>query len=389
MDDYLFCCLTAQQKDILDRSGDRLDAKTIYQFQKNLVMGKKTVKCDICGRTYPRLQVAYNDEFFEPKNVSGLKQKTIKCKLAAEAFLEDHYYALYKKSVVRVDLDKDYNETITEEIPVFGGVYHATVSDDEKYMATISLNGTLSVIDLENKKVIAKLLKNRKAVETYEFIFDDNNKLLIFSDNTIFSWDYIKNIKATIWSASENERYICRNVIRGKKAVMFYCLTANEGKSFENRGTVIIASDNNVVSIVSIDGKDNLGKLVYSETLQKYSLCINDEIRIYNETFQEIEKYPYPYFVKYSDGGGCFPITKFGKSSSNPGKVVMSPDGKWILLDYFNEAVLLNQNTKEPVHYLYSYTGSPYNRMGFTNENRLWYTHGNSTYFLDIDDLSH
>ena len=383
----MFCCLTEEQKDILKKSGDHPDADTIYRFQKNLVMEKKTVKCTTCGRKYPRLQVMHDGEMFQPEDASSLKKKSVKCKLAADLFFDDHYYAFYKKSVVRIDLDENRIGTQTKDIYVPGGACQAVVSEDEKYMAVISLSGTLTAIDLENQEVIAKQLKNKKTVPNYKFDFDENNRLLVFSNDEIISWDVANNFKDIIWSAPKGDNYICVNVIhdRTKKTVMFYCLKKNEKGVFYDKGAVIIVKDCEVNNIIPIDGKTNNGKLSYSENLHRYSLCIDDEIRIYDDDFNVIEKYSYPYFVQYSDGGGLFPITRFGKNSSNPGRVHMSPDGKWILLDYFTEAILMNQETKEPVLYLYSYTGSPYSRMGFTDKNLLWYIHGNSTYILNMN----
>ena len=186
VNDFFFCCLTNEQKDMLKKERDSLDASMVYQFQKNLVMEKKYVRCKICGRKYPVLQVEHNGELFQPENAAGLKKKTMKCKMAADVLCDDHYYAFYKKSVVRIDLNEDYVGTQTKEITVPGGAYKSIVSDDEKYMAVISLSGTLSIIDLENEVIIAKQLKNKKAVETYMFDFDDFNRLLFFSNIKLF-----------------------------------------------------------------------------------------------------------------------------------------------------------------------------------------------------------
>ena len=117
--------------------------------------------------------------------------------------------------------------------------------------------------------------------------------------------------------------------------------------------------------------------------MNQYTFVCGGRIHVCDENFNTIEEIQYPHLTHISDGGGAFPITRL--SIDSPDRAILSPDGGWILLDYFNYIILMDHRDYTIKHCVYSYTGKVASHMGFLDSNRFWYTWGNSTCVQDID----
>ncbi len=193
----------------------------------------------------------------------------------------------------------------TDVIPIMGEVYHTIMSLDEKFMATETFNGTLGIVDVSTKQMIAK---KQKCKINGSFIFSGENKLLYFFEDAIRYWDFIENKDEVIWKVPEEWK-------------------------------------------LSGDDKKTI-----------YVVCNN---------------------VLYN-GGGYFPITML--DFNYPHRVFLSPDEKWILLDYFDEVILMKHENYEIKYCLFSYTGKTALHMGFVDSSHFWYTWGDTTYIQEIVD---
>ena len=85
-----------------------------------------------------------------------------------------------------------------------------------------------------------------------------------------------------------------------------------------------------------------------------------------------------------SAGGGMFGIKKLINSHSKPDTILLSPDGRWLLLGYISELILMNTDTNECLLCVCNYDASPIYKTGFIDENSIWYTQGHSTYIQKI-----
>ena len=103
---------------------------------------------------------------------------------------------------------------------------------------------------------------------------------------------------------------------------------------------------------------------------------------IYDGNFNITETFAYPQLRRISDGGGIFPITQ--QTSGYPHRIFLSPDGRWILLDYFTSVLLMKHEGYEIKFSLFSYTGKTAQYMGFVDNQHFWYTWGDTTYIQEI-----
>lgn len=383
-DKWLFCCLTDEQKNTLKENDCSINPRIIFDFQKNLKLEGKTIKCDICGKKYPISQVEYNGELIELENLKRPRQKPKKYGKVAEHICSDHYYGFYKKTFFKSFFDKDINAVQADEIAFKGEQKRSAISCDERFVSIVFHNGSISIIDIVEKRTVAKKTKSEYVNVNSLVEFDDNNNLLIFTNGRITSWDFLNNKEEIIWSAPEGVFHGGRNVVRNRKdnKIVFYCLKDDSERFAAIHSVVLVIGSKGVEKIVSIPGEDMFGELSYSEEQGVYSLCIDKEIRIYDKEFQLLDQYQYPSFNNYMNGGGLFPIMKAGDFDS-PHIVVVSPNGKWLLLKYLTKIILLKRDTKECVLCVDN-NRSPGEKAGFIDEKNIWYTQGRSTYIQEI-----
>lgn len=384
IDGNLFCCLSQEQQEEVKIDIENKKFKTVYHYQENFVKEKSGYRCSICGEFYPYLSIKYEDELIAPEDISKLKGKLKKYKKASTTFYNNHYYAQNKKTLLKFEMDVDQNMQQTDVIPIMGEVYHTTMSQDEKYIATESFKGTLGIVDMCTKHIIAK---KQKCKINGSFIFSKDNKLLYFFENTIRYWDFIENKEEIIWKIPEewklsenNEKPIyaaCNNVIYNgtKNTYLFQCMA-------RDITYVIVIKDKDLDEVVQLPNAPVLCKLVYVEELNQYTFVSENKALIYDENFNIIENFAYPDFMHISNGGGYFPITI--NESDYPHRIFLSPDGKWILLDYFTSVILMKRENYKIKYCLFSYTGRTAQHMGFVDSKHFWYTWGDTTYIQEI-----
>lgn len=364
--DFLFCCTPNNQQN----------------FQKE----KNGYRCIACGKFYPFLQIKHRDKLIDPKEFLKPNGKTLKYKKSAVAFFENHYYAQNKNTLVKFEIDDHCQAQQSDITPIMNGVYHIALSPDEKYAVTETFGGTLAVLDLCNKEIVAK--KSKHSVNG-AFIFTDNQKVLYFYDNSIRCWDFLQNTDTVVWNVpldwiineTDAVRYnvVCTNVIYNpnQQNYLFQCSVANS--------SYVVAIHNMQLSWQKQFNRIPIhSQLIYSDGINQYTLSKNNKVTIYDDELRPIKSIISPSLFSISDGGGIFPITKLEPLC--PDRVYISMDGKWILLNYFTSAILMRSSDLKIQFCLFSYTGKVVKKMGFIDNSHFWYTWGDTTYIQEIVD---
>lgn len=386
IDDNLFCCLTEEQQKEIEIDIGNKNFKTVYHYQENLIAEKTGYRCRICGKFYPYLRIKYKENVISPEDISKLKGKLKKYKKAAVIFGDNYYYAQNKKSLLKFEFNSNQDIQQTDEISIMGDVYHSIISQNEKYIATESFRGTVGIIDVSTKRIIAK---KQKCKINGSFIFSEGDKLLYYGDESIKCWDFIENKEEVIWEIptewkySQNHEYpiriVCNNVIYNctSNTYLFQCKA-------EDITYIIVIKDNKFENFVQLTKSPALCKLVYVKELNLYTLVSDEKVCIYDENFSIIEIFAHPQFIRLSNGGGFFPVTQH--EDNFPHRIFLSSNGKWILLDYFTSVILMKHEDYELKYCLYSYTGRTVQHMGFVDDKRFWYSWGDTTYIREIEE---
>lgn len=382
-DRFLYCCLSREQQEKLKEDLDRGENRTAYLMQQNLQKEKTHYRCQVCGKTYPFLEIDWGGERIDPKTVSKLPGKKIKYRKIAAVFRGDHYYALQKKSLLRFDLGPDGQMRQTDEIPVMGGVYQVAVSRDEGYLATETFSHTLAVIDLKTKQPVGK---KTKCNLNGRFTFSEDNCLMYFFQDAVRCWDFRNGREEILFTVPEEWKtgtnpvhVVCDTVIyRETDRACLFRLQA------WRRSWLVVVRDRRLEKVVPLPEVHWRGGLVYVPELDVYTLTDDGSVAILDGNGQILESRACPQLLTYSDGGGIFPIT--AHTHERPDQVFLSPDGRWMLLDYFSEVILVERETGRIRFCLYSYTGRVSQYMGFADNSHFWYTWGDSTYLQQIPE---
>lgn len=380
--DFVFCCLSEAQKRQIGMAMENITPKTVYYAQDNLVAEKSGYRCDKCGKLYPFLRLDYQNTLIDPKNYAKLAGKNYQYKKAAVAFLERHYYAQNKNTLLKFEVDSDQSVRQTDTIPIMADVYHTIFSQDETYIATETFRGTIEIIDARTKQSVAR---KQKTPINGSFVFTDEHKLLYFFDDAIRCWDFLEKTDVIILPIPEqwkihcgNAKVVCNNIFFNSKeqAYMF---------EFPGRKNTYVVSIKNMrlEREMLLPAVPALCKLVYSEKRNQYTHIDKDHVVIYDSNFDVVERFTPPHIIKIHDGGGKFPITRH--KVLHPLRTYLSPDGKWLLLNYFNYVILMRHEDKEIQFCLYSYTGKTAQSMGFIDNDRFWYTWGDTTYIQKME----
>lgn len=382
--DFVFCCLSQEQQEMVYTAAENHNPRAVYDAQRNLLREKHGYRCGICGSFYPYTELDYQDVRIDPQKYAKITGTLRKGKKAAVVFYGQHYYAQNKKSLLRFEADSDSFFQENDSIPIMGDVYHTIVSGDEKYIATETFGGTIAVLDANTKQYIAK---KRQTKINGKFIFTQDNKLLYYHKGSIYLWDFCGNAEQTVWSvptewkncedSQKQIHIVCANIIYNRKEQTYLFVCDAREKTY-----VVVLRDLQLKQVVELPGKPANSKLVFEENMNQYTLPTNNDVIIYDSDFCVLETLVPPHIVKIHDGGGMFPVTRH--VTKNPNRVFLSPDGKWLLLDYFASVILMRHEGLGMEYCLYSYTGKVAQHMGFVDNNHFWYTWGDTTYIQEI-----
>lgn len=380
MFDFVFCCLSPEQQEMVYTAVENHNPRAVYDAQQNLQREKHGYRCSICGKFYPYMELDYQNVRIDPKKYAKMAGKLRKGKKAAVVFGGQHYYAQNKKTLLRFEEDLDGSFRETNAIPIMGEVYHTILSYDEKYIATETFSGTLAVIDTTTKQCIGQ---KRHTKINGKFIFTHDGKIMYFHKGSIVLWDFCGNVEEAIWSVPKAWTYcedpqkeihvVCRNIVYNRReGAYFFALDAREA-------TYVISIKNmQSERMVQLPGAPAGSKMVFEEKLNRYTFPAKDHVIVYDSDFRVMEKIVPPHIVENHDGGGMFPVTRH--LTRNPNRVFLSPDGKWLLLDYFASVVLMRHEDLSIQFCLYSHTGKVAQHMGFVDCSHFWYTWGDTTF---------
>ena len=382
MKELLTCCRTSQELEAMEADLAKGDRRAAFRIQSNLVAEKTGFRCTTCGNFYPRLEVRYQGVPADLKAISKPLGKRMKYKKACDVFRGDHYYATNKKTLLRFAVDGQ--NSITDETPIPGNVQSVQVSPDGRYIATETFSGTVTVIDRETKQTI---FKRRNMDISGGLHFASNDVLVYFwKDRGIFSWELHQNRETQLW---EIPAYL-REMADKKDELPMVCgevLDTGAGRLVFRVGIgkyrfAVELQDLVPVMVVPLADNWALPMLVYIPELERFTFPAGDEVVVYDRDFRIVETFDYPVLTKRLDGGGIFAIEEF--IGSPPYRAILSPDGSWVLFDFFHQILLLDRAAGKLRFCVYSDTGGPSTGMGFVDNEHIWYNWGSSTYIMEI-----
>ena len=384
MSDYLFCCRSAGELETVRQEVEQGQYGEVYRLQSNLQKEKTGYRCGDCGKLYPFLSICHHGECLDPKTLSRPPGRRLKYKKASDVFRGDHYYATNKKSLLRFDIGADGNARQTDEIPIMGGVYQVDVSPDEHYIATETFGHTLAVIDGKTKETVAK---KRNCKLNGAFRFDGGNRLLYYMDGAIRCWDFLEDRERVLWQVPEGWAY--REGVEHSYAVT--CSTVlrpdRERLVFQIHGSVnraVVLKNLDVQGVYPLADSWVLSRLAHAPGLDQYTLADLERVYVYDSEFRLTDIFAYPVLRIYQDGGAMFPVTYFEKNLMR--HAYLSPDGNWVLLDFFQYIALMERQTGKLRYCVYSDNGGASCFMGFLDETHIWYNWGNSTYIMELPE---
>ena len=382
--DFVFCCLSQEQRDMVYAAAENNHFKAVYDAQQNLLREKHGYRCSVCGKFYPSIELDYQNARIDPGKYAKVTGSLRKGKKAAAIFRKRFYYALNKKSLIKFEADPNGMFQETDALPVMADVYHSILSEDGKYIATETFGGTIAVLDVVSKQCIAK---KRSVKINGQFIFTQDHKILFFHKEKIILWDFCRDAEQVVWSVptewknceepQKQIHIVCSNIIynRQEQTYLFVC-------DAREKVYVVALRDMQLKQVVELPGKPVLSELVFEENLNRYTLPTQDAVIVYDADFRVLEVVMPPKLVQNHDGGGMFPVTRHVTGS--PRRTFLSPDGKWLLLDYGVSVILMGHEDLEIRYCLYSDTGKMAQCMGFVDSDHFWYTWGNTTYIQEM-----
>lgn len=372
MSDYLFCCRSAGELEAVQQEVERGQFGGVYRLQSNLAREKTGYRCTICGKCYPFLTIHHQGEILDPKPLTRAIGKRLKYKKASYVFRGDHYYATCKKSLLRFDINGEGKALQTEEFPIMSGVYQVDVSPDGRYIATETFGGTVAVMDAAAKEIIAR---KRSTKLSGDFIFDQENRLLYYKDDSIRLWDFPVDRERVLWQAPEGNVH-CGAVLRLDRERILFQLYKGEQRF------AVILRNLAPEQVCPLAGSWVHAELSYVPELDQYTLPTRERVIVYDGQFRVVDTFPYPDLHTCQDGGGMFPVTAFADQVLKHAH--LSPDGKWVLLDYFNYILLMERGSGKLRYCVWSPNGGATRFMGFLDERHIWYNWGDSTYIMEI-----
>lgn len=374
--DFLSCCRSSRELEAAIAGG----SSEIRHIQSNLIREKTGFRCADCGAFYPFLEIHHCGEVIAPKSISKPLGKRLKYPKASEVFRGSHYYARNKKTLMRFDIDADGNGCQTEEYPIMGDVWYVAVSPDGRYIATETNGGTAVVLDAHSGENVAK---RRSFRSEGSFLFAGSGSLVYFRrDDGIFCWDFLQDRETVLWQVPQSWRagdglpVFCRTALQAGADRMVFQVSIG----IESYAVILDGTD--TVKTVRLPDSRGLSRLTHTPDPDRYLLPVGDVVQVFDGDFRLTEVFSYPKLCNRSDGGGVFPIDTF--FGAPPHRAFLSRDGKWVLLDFFNEIVLMERDTGNLRYCVYSDNGGATRFMGFLDDKHIWYNWGNSTYIMEL-----
>ena len=382
MSDYLFCCRTPEELEAVRLEVAQGQYQGVYRIQSNLAKEKTGYRCTTCGQGYPFLAIHHQGAVIDPKSLSRPIGRLSRHKKSACVFRGDHYYAVNQKKLLRFEISRDGNVCQTEEVPMMTGVYHVDVSPDERYIATETFGHTIAVIDAQTKETVGR---KRSCDLNGAFRFDGGDRLLYFMDRAIRCWDFLENRDWILWQVPEDWAY--REGVEHSYAVT--CSTVlrpdRERLVFQIHGAVnraVVLKNLEVQGVYPLADSWVLSRLAHAPGLDQYTLADLERVYVYDSEFRLTDIFGYPALRCYQDGGGMFPVTVFENNALQ--HAYFSPEGKWVLLDYFHEILLMERESGCLRYCVYADKGGTSTGMGFLDERHIWYNWKDSTYIMEL-----
>lgn len=377
----LTCCRTQKELEALEKEIEHGEHSGEYRVQSNLVREKTGFRCSICGTFYPMLEIHHGGETIDPRSIPKPLGPQRKFRKAADIFRGDHYYARSKKNLLRFDIDSGANAELTGEVPIMAQSAYLTVSADGRYAAAENFSGTLAVADLLTGEIIAKK-RNFGGGATSRFL--DHDSLICFRhDDGLYRWNFREDRQTLLWKppaqwreADQRTIVTCHHVLEPEPGLLVFHLRAGG----ENHGLILDGLTPR--EPIRLPRCWAVSGLTDSPGPERYTLAAGDLVLVYDRDFTLVDQFPYPVLVTRSDGGGLFPISTF--TGNPPRAVQLSPSGKWALLDYHTELLLMDRENGTVRWCLHSHTATTTNGGGFLDDHRFWYTWADSTYIMEI-----
>lgn len=377
--DYLFCCLTEKEKKTLAAS-ESVDTEWIRQAQAYLIREKHGYRCSRCGTFHPDVQLLHEGQAEDIRQYAKLPAKAFKCKKAADFFCGSHYYSKHGDALLKFELDATYSARQTDSIPIRRDTYAFIASPDEKYIATETFTGTIDVIDTHTKLLVAR--RQRTPINAH-FIFTPDHKLLYYFKDAIRCWDFINQQDVVVfqlpelWQRSmksgETFTVVCCSIIyqHSEDAYLFVCAT-------RMKTYVVTIRDMKFEQVVQLPRTPALGQLVFSEETNQFTFSDGHEVIIYDAGFHITERFVPPQIMELQ-GGTNGPIYCF-KHPLAHNSASISPDGKWLLLDYGRALLLMRREDRKIVFFLPVSSGAPSVHAGFIDNAHFWYINRDTIY---------
>lgn len=382
--DYVFCCLSEDQQKTLEAASDSIDIEFVRHAQKNLTREKHGYRCSKCGAFYPDVQLLYCDRSEDARKYTRLPGKGYRCKKAADVFCGQHYYAKNGNTLLRFDTDTAYNAHQTDSIPIRRDVCHITLSPDEKYIATETFSGTLNVIDTQTKLLAAH--RQRTPING-AFRFTHDHRLLYFFNDSIRCWDFIGDQDTILfqipelWKRGDKPRetftFVCSDIIYHPRADTYQFVCTTRKKTY-----IVSIRDGRFSQVVQLPRTPAFGHLVLAEEADQYTFSDGKDVIIYDSQFRVIERFAPPQIIELR-GGKTLPVSHH-TSFPYPHRTLISPNGKWLLLNYFSALVLMKREGLEVRYCLSSHNGGHLGHVRFLDSDHFWYTKGDTTYIQPI-----
>lgn len=378
---YVFCCIPEEEQKAL--RNPNADPAFVRRAQENLTREKHGYRCSKCGRYFPDVQLFFRDAAEDARPYAKLPCKASKCKKAADVFCTSHYYAKNSNALLKFEVDAEHNARQTDSIPIRRDVCHIITSPDEKYIATETFSGTIDIIDTQMKLPVAH---RQRTGTNGAFLFTAEHKLLYFIKDAIRCWDFIRNQDTIIfqipelWKRDAQHRdsftFVCTGIIYNRNEDTYQYVLATRMKTY-----FVAMRDGQYSQVVQLPRMPAFGHLTFSEAVNQYTFSTGDDVIIYNSAFLEVERFTPPQIIKLH-GGDKLPITR-RTSVPYPCRTFISPDGKWLLLDYTLAMLLMTREGRE-VRFCLTSQGGELRRMGFLDSEHFWYTRGDTTYIQPI-----